>query len=351
MTDRTESVKTERRRELAKHLGHLDALRGIAVLGVILIHIGQAFPNKLYEYVNNPGMRGVQLFFVVSAFTLLLSSQQRKTEAMPTVAFFLRRFFRLAPLYYVFVLLAFYTVPDLRSIGWLHTLPALFFLHNFFPRYVDAGTYGGWSLGVEATFYLCFPLLLRYITSLQRAVLWLLCVGTLSTAVWVIAATLHPDLFVYWSYSSFTVEAPVFLFGFVCFYVWRDYCQPLCGTERGKWASAALLLLTLLMLVNVVPVNGWKTMFASTMCATLLLAVLLYQWAFLVNRVTIFFGKVSYSMYLIHGALIWTVIPHLKKLFPVLAHHSNNFLWCMGAYVVIVILSASLGALTWTYIE
>lgn len=44
------------------------------------------------------GQRGVALFFIVSAFTLFLSYDNRKEERHPTRNFFIRRFFRLAPM-------------------------------------------------------------------------------------------------------------------------------------------------------------------------------------------------------------------------------------------------------------
>ena len=48
-------VKAERAREQRQHLGHLDALRGLAILGVLMIHSGQWFPSRLSNIIGDLG--------------------------------------------------------------------------------------------------------------------------------------------------------------------------------------------------------------------------------------------------------------------------------------------------------
>lgn len=90
-----------------KKLPFIDALRGLAIFAVLIVHANQAV-DGLPRWMNailSQGARGVQLFFIVSAFTLFLSLSSRKSsEAKPILNFFLRRFFRIAPLFYSAVL-------------------------------------------------------------------------------------------------------------------------------------------------------------------------------------------------------------------------------------------------------
>lgn len=53
-------------------LKHIDALRGIAVLLVILVHTSQSIPgiSLPLRYFSKYGQMGVQLFFIISAYTL-----------------------------------------------------------------------------------------------------------------------------------------------------------------------------------------------------------------------------------------------------------------------------------------
>ena len=84
-------------------LDYIDILRGIAILMVMLVHTSQAV-NGVSQVVGNIdryGQMGVQLFFVASAYTLCFSRIKRAEEQQPTIFFLIRRFFRVAPLYYV----------------------------------------------------------------------------------------------------------------------------------------------------------------------------------------------------------------------------------------------------------
>jgi len=87
-------------------LKYIDVLRGIAVLGVLMVHCSYfgsnfVFPKVIKSFFEN-GAMGVQLFFFTSAFTLFLSMNNRiDNEKLPYINFFIRRFFRIAPIYYL----------------------------------------------------------------------------------------------------------------------------------------------------------------------------------------------------------------------------------------------------------
>ena len=59
-----------------KKLDFIDALRGYAILGVLMVHTSQ-YGNKLHStlgtLITEKGAMGVQLFFLASSFTLFLS--------------------------------------------------------------------------------------------------------------------------------------------------------------------------------------------------------------------------------------------------------------------------------------
>src|SRR5690349_748407 len=93
----------------ANKLGYIDLLRGIAILGVLMIHTGGQtdatyMPETVRTIILN-GRMGVHLFYFASAFTIFLSYQNRyNKELHPVKNFFVRRFFRIAPLYYIAVI-------------------------------------------------------------------------------------------------------------------------------------------------------------------------------------------------------------------------------------------------------
>ena len=93
--------------EEAAHFGFVDSLRGIALLGVLLVHTGQRVTGlpAFVDAATNFGSYGVHLFFVASAFTLFSSLKQRSpSERRPTLNYFLRRLFRIAPPFWLAVL-------------------------------------------------------------------------------------------------------------------------------------------------------------------------------------------------------------------------------------------------------
>ena len=147
------------------HLQVVDALRGYAILLVIAVHsIGH---NKdLVWPVIRPlllGFYGVQLFFLASALTLLMSwSRSDDSFARRSGKFLIRRFFRIAPLYYLAVLFywfAYQAKPADFSIELL--LGSLLFYNAWSPYLVPTvpgwtPVPGGWSIGVEFCFYFIF---------------------------------------------------------------------------------------------------------------------------------------------------------------------------------------------------
>jgi peptidoglycan/LPS O-acetylase OafA/YrhL len=83
-----------------ERLAYLDALRGYAILMVIAVHAtqyAQSLPQPVLA-VTAQGARGVQLFFVISALALMISWHKRNDGAVP---FYLRRFFRIAPMFWL----------------------------------------------------------------------------------------------------------------------------------------------------------------------------------------------------------------------------------------------------------
>jgi peptidoglycan/LPS O-acetylase OafA/YrhL len=152
-----------------------DGLRGVAIAMVLWYHVWQVSwlsvavpfwggPINL-QVIPETGFLGVELFFFLSGFCVFYPFAKAHFDGKPSPAwghFYLRRFLKIVPSYVlvVVVLLAFgvqkYATLEqgARDVA-LHLL----FIHNWF-----AATYGSingvlWSLGVEAQFYVVFPLL------------------------------------------------------------------------------------------------------------------------------------------------------------------------------------------------
>src|SRR5258706_2273013 len=162
-------------------LRFVDALRGFAILGVLVIHCGQIgtnqFPELIQAVIIN-GAIGVQLFFVASAFTIFLTYGNRyDKEINPRTNFFIRRFFRIAPMYYFGIIYflwqdgfgARYWLGDASTISTWNVLSNILFVHSINPYWITSVVPGGWSIAVEVSFYCLVPFLFLRIRNLNQA--------------------------------------------------------------------------------------------------------------------------------------------------------------------------------------
>ncbi|MEN3349021.1 MAG: hypothetical protein V7632_2656 [Bradyrhizobium sp.] len=148
----------------------LDLLRGIAILMVVASHCANhatSFIPGLLGFTYDYGQLGVQLFFIVSGYTMMLTYGAR-TDLAAAGSFYLRRVFRIVPLFWIAIV--FYLVitrgegikqwaPD--GLGVSDVVLTFLFLHLFSLTAFNSVVPGGWSIGVEMQFYLLFPLVIR----------------------------------------------------------------------------------------------------------------------------------------------------------------------------------------------
>jgi peptidoglycan/LPS O-acetylase OafA/YrhL len=280
------------------HLDYLDSLRGIAVLGVVLIHshtlLGKEVPLSatLGNFVDS-GARGVALFFLVSAFTLFLSHDNRKNEHQPIKNFFIRRFFRLAPMLYVAILMDILIVPQYAS-GPVRMMIAGLFINGFHPTTIHGGPLGAWSVADEAMFYFCLPLLFAKIKNLQTALIWLFVTIPITFTVSHLAARSLPQHSDYFRFYWFVNQFPIFLMGIVAYFLWKR------SHQEGNKVSAVLLAVAVVLYISLLPLNFNNFYSTGLVCLLLLLSLSLRPWRILVNPATRFLGRISYSIYLLH---------------------------------------------------
>jgi peptidoglycan/LPS O-acetylase OafA/YrhL len=287
-----------------RKLPFLDSLRGWAILLVLLVHSGgtaELFGRKLE--LANFGQRGVQLFYQVSAFSLLYSHYRRKETAFR--AFFLRRFFRIAPLFYLSIAanyVASVLVAKNAPLSPISYASGVLFLFGFHPSTINAVAPAGWSVAVEATFYAVFPVLAALITDLGKA----LALGALGALACLLICYRMPLLSglpsEYVQFLWFPAEFPVFCFGFVAFFACRQLVpdQP---AQSGQIASLCLLALAACTIYASFPPNNYR-LYASSLSFTLLIVALALQpWRIFVNPPLALIGRLSFSIYLVHPYL------------------------------------------------
>jgi peptidoglycan/LPS O-acetylase OafA/YrhL len=325
----------ERRDALCGRLQVLDAFRAVAIFSVIAFHYlwcwaPPAYPHNLYGYGRvyshwlSLGTLGVQFFFMISGFVILMTLESCRT--LPE--FWFRRFARLYPAY-VLVMLASYAIThffgplELRS-----TATDLLAGFVFMPPDLAGGTFvdlAFWSLLVEGQFYLSVGLI--FMAARQRFVpLWILFVSA-GLAGWLLGAA-NGWQALQWLGNPLSLlpHATYFTAG-MAFY--QQYRQ---RTAQGL----ALLTSAVVAYVLINQPTEWPK---HLLTLSMLLAFLLFlsgRLGWLERGPLPFVGRISYSLYLVHQNLGLILIAALTRLgTPDLLAAATATLTCIGLAWVI----------------
>lgn len=292
-------------------------MRGLAILMVIIHHTNQLsainapiFISKLLSF----GTRGVQLFFILSAFTLFLSFTKRNSsENCPILYFFIRRFFRIAPLYYLAII--YYVVSSIFNFDfWFGTQPVvtnfmiysnLMFINGLSPYWSNTLVPGGWSIGVEMMFYGLFPFLFYRILTINDAIKYLN-VSLLIKIVFqeiLLNLTLIDSDYIWREYLFyyFPAQLPVFFMGFVLYFMIKQKNGPYKINSKYIVVTIALLFIQFGSTFDDLYFN--HLLFSSGFLGVIYAFHHFYGKKFRF-RFLEYIGKISYSMYIMHFLVI-----------------------------------------------
>ncbi|MFA1645349.1 MAG: acyltransferase family protein, partial [Enterobacteriaceae bacterium] len=153
----------------------LNSLRGVAAVLIVIFHVlgihGLKIPPQFSVVPAYFGL-GVPLFFVISAFSLFLSTTSRVGKEGWLSSYAIRRFMRIAPLFYFIAVFYVIYIPlqfdsYISPMSFLGTISLLF---NLMPGNHESMVWAGWTIGVEVLFYLIVPYLLVFVRNLYVSV-------------------------------------------------------------------------------------------------------------------------------------------------------------------------------------
>lgn len=318
----------------ATKLDAIDAIRGWAIFLVITAHTGGLFPELPWplKKITNFGWYGVQLFFVASAFTLMLSWERMGPDKVRnTVNFFLRRVFRIAPAYYLGALLYFFVRPPGASFDLSQLFATLLFVNAWSPEWLSTveGKWqvipGSWSISVEFAFYAIFPLLALIVTSTRRMLL----VGLGAFILMLLSPSLGPgtdtahlsesardNFLFFWPPNQFVV----FCLGLILFRIVKDedpWCQKIkhnITSHPAAWLTLCAMLLLILTQFGIrkttettnwsypAPTHVVVALLFTGMCAALILAPERFSW--ITGALWRRLGEASFAAYVMHWSLL-----------------------------------------------
>ena len=324
-------------------LRYIDAIRGIAILLVIMTHSFQIFDLGKFNAMFSMGAKGVQMFFVASSFTMFLSFNHRKnTEERYIRNFFIRRFFRIAPMYYTGVCFFFWTNEMQVSNQLASIISNIFFIHGINPLLISSIVPGGWSISAEMIFYLLVPFLATKIRNTNQSINFILITYVFSMIFRLILIKYplvnNETLMSVFIYSNLINQLPVFGIGILSYFVIID--------KDYRIKVESYFVIFLLLISHMI----WKVTLTNTFCISLLWVLLIFilsikEFKFVVNRFTVFMGKISYSAYLIHFAILQFIRPFVKT------EYFDNIGFALLFFIFIIVSTSIISQLTYTFIE
>lgn len=151
----------------ARYWPQLDGLRTVSIAIVLVSHMSDP---HIWGFLN--GSMGVTLFFVISGFliTSLLIREERRCGRVSIFQFYVRRAFRILPLYYIALSTAavgvFVFGLGEGPVKFAERLPLL---ATFNGDLASGGSFvHSWSLGIEEKFYIVWPFLMFAIPLIRR---------------------------------------------------------------------------------------------------------------------------------------------------------------------------------------
>ncbi|HEY9034780.1 MAG TPA: acyltransferase family protein [Pseudomonadales bacterium] len=295
---------------IIKYRADIDGLRALAIVPVVLYHLGFA--------TFSGGFVGVDIFFVISGFLICsIIYREMQLGRFSIIDFWERRARRILPAMLVLIVATlvagwFLLAPhDLYDLGRSARYQALFAANIFFWQ--EAGYFDGaaeskpllhmWSLAVEEQFYLFFPLMLLLLSRLPAGgkMLALLLLGLASLALSQWSVSRYPDATFYLLHT----RAWELLAGGLLVFLAPP---PATAGAARQWSAVAGLL----MILFSVFAYDHNTVFPGLSAVLPVLGTVLIIYAGPAARVNrllalkplVWIGLISYSWYLWHWPMI-----------------------------------------------
>lgn len=277
-----------------KHIPSLNLLRGLAALSVCCFHILSETPFGFLNSIFKYGYLGLDLFFIISGFVIPYAMFQNDYSWNRFPKFLLKRSIRIEPPYIISFLLII-TMRILHGVINHWQTPSEYFMHShdwtqFGLHFFYLNQYFGyepytvvyWTLAIEFQFYLLIGLLYPLLVSSKKVFPILLFVF-FCTLIWFLNLPYNWFIFQY---------GYLFITGILIFLYTVKHISL-------RWFLVLLAIVFTLLYFK----NGFDVLLLAIFGATAIIGIK-HEW-----KLSNFFGKISYSFYLIHiEAAGWFII-------------------------------------------
>jgi peptidoglycan/LPS O-acetylase OafA/YrhL len=317
---------------------------------------GNILKSTLGNLIVEKGAIGVQLFFLASSFTLFLSFSKRSmVEKFPIRNFFIRRFFRIAPIFYLgigyYLFQNWHSGRNIFTPSIPHAVDVFLnfsFLNGFNPYSIRSIVPGGWSIAVEVTFYALLPFLFSKIKSEKQAFDFFVIALLLRVLFTSLMQKFHliadVDVWNVFLFLNFVNQLPVFALGILFYFL---VTKP--PNRNFNFNPIIIILFSLISIIQLsvgIPFFLPEHILFSIFFILFALALNFKQPIYLVNRIINYIGTISFSMYIIHFAVLYWL-----TYFHKLDYFNNQFLNLGFKFLLINGFTILLATITYNFIE
>jgi peptidoglycan/LPS O-acetylase OafA/YrhL len=345
----------------------LDGIRGLALLMVMFFHLGMhcftvEVVGKLPSKVFLIGASGVELFFVLSGFLITgILLDQKRTPSRYFSRFYVRRCFRIFPLYFSVLAIVLVVLPNLFDIRCVDTVrgnPVHLWIYttNLWVSWRNDWCYGPlnhfWSVAIEEQFYVVWPLVV-FALSIHR--LFRLCVLALIAFVSmrICCSLMQIGDATEKAFTLFRMDG--LLLGAIAAIMVRSITELTKLHVMFRWFMIMFICLYAGSLI--LGENDYTIRYTLTsgigmfmILATLSSRSGSIERTLLESRLLRSLGKYSYAMYLFQGPLIAILFPYLAYL-HVIGLGNQSVLAASIQFTTLFALTYGLAVLSWYYCE
>jgi exopolysaccharide production protein ExoZ len=329
----------------------IQYLRGIAAFLVVLYHANNLF-EQYYDYsllkgILYPGYMGVDIFFVISGFIIFTVHKHDIGLPDRSSQFFLKRFFRIYPVYWLILLAILPVYFIMPSFGQGYETDAKEIISSIFLLFPTENMpilVVAWTLQHEVLFYVLFGVLLILLYSKNKTLAKILIISwaiLCFTSLFISFETMHP--FYKLIFNPINLE---FLMG--CTIAW------ILNKKETKLKTAYFIFafgITLLLISwfsTFLGITDFNRIFTWGIPSTILIMSLILierKSNSKKNRLFILLGDASYSIYLTH----YPAMSVINK--TLLALNVPNYIGNFVTFLLTVIISVIIGCVFYLLIE